>query len=208
MARRRESRLGAGDVEPDDAVVAPPHRDLGDLARSRLSAHRGEERVHGDRMARGGGPLRPDPEAVDHRADDVIEPELALGVQLRREPDLRVHDTVGREILRTLCRDPHQGLACLHHGQRVIERFEVEDEVLLVRTRHEPLSQLADIFRREAGVAARIRELDDGGGTHSAVEVVVQQGLRRPDQRLEGRAAHANPRSGKSSPRCNQLSSG
>ena len=130
-------------------------------------------------------------------------------MQLRREPHLRVHDAVGREILRTLSSDPHQGVARLHHGQRVVERFEVEDEVLLVRPRHEPLRELVDIGRRQPGVAARFGELDHRRGPHTAIEVIVQQGLRRSAKGLERGTAHApNPRSGKSSPRCSQLSLG
>ena len=208
MTGGREAGLGSRDVEADDAIVTPPHRELGDLTRPRLSAHGREQRVHRDRMTCGGRTLGSDREAVDHRADDIVEPELSLGVQLGGEPDLGVHDAVGRQVLGALSRDPHQRLARLHHRKRVVETLEVQHQVLLVRTRHEPLRELADILRRQTGVAARIRELDHGRGAHPAVEVIVQQRLGRPHEGVERRAAHANPRSGMSTPRCNQFSSG
>ena len=49
---RRVAGLGARDVEPDDALVAEPDRQLGDLARPRGVPHRGDQAAHRDRAAR------------------------------------------------------------------------------------------------------------------------------------------------------------
>ena len=186
----REAGLGSGDVEPDDAVVTPPHRELGDLTRPRLSAHGREQRVHRDRMACGGGPLGSHREAVDHRADDVVEPELALGVQLGREPDLGVHDAVGREVLGALGRDPHQRLARLHHRERVVER---PRGTAPGPSGSRPRRTTARARRRRSSADRCSRthrgELDHRRGPHPAVEVVVQQRLGRPRQGVERRAA-------------------
>ncbi len=62
VAGRRVPGLRPGDVEPDHAFVPMPHRQLGDLDRSRRLAHGGDDQPDGDRT-----PLRAAPEAVEHR---------------------------------------------------------------------------------------------------------------------------------------------
>src|SRR5690606_41334241 len=54
MTRRREPRLGAGDVEPDDAGFPMRHDQLGDLPRPGRLAHRRQQ--------------RPDPDGPDRKS--------------------------------------------------------------------------------------------------------------------------------------------
>ena len=52
VLRRRVPRLGPGDVEPGDALVAVAHGELGDLEGTRRGPHRREERLDDDRPTR------------------------------------------------------------------------------------------------------------------------------------------------------------
>ena len=209
MAGRGESRLGAGDVEPDDAVVAPPHRDLGDLARSRLCAHGREQRVERDRTpaaAARSDPSRKPSITAPTTSSSPSSPSVCSSGANRTSA--YTTPSAARSSAHSAATRIKASRVCIT-AERVVERFEVEDEVLVVRARHEPLRELVDIGRRQPGVAARFGELDHRRGPHTAIEVIVQQGLRRSAERLERGTAHApNPRSGKSSPRCSQLSLG
>ncbi len=116
--------------------------------------------------------------------------EPALEVLLGGEADLGVDDPVGREILGTLARDPHQRPARLHHADRVRERLEVEHEVLPVGSARHPRAELPDVTRGEPLVAGLVGELHDRGGTEAAVQMVVEQDLRGLPDALERRRRH------------------
>ena len=118
VAGRRIALLGPGDVEPDDAGVAPADRALGDLDRAGGLAHRGHEHLHDDRRAGRGRPGHPDPEALEVRLDDLVEGQAALGRQLRGVADLGVGDAVGGEVLGALGGDPDDRVALLQDAER------------------------------------------------------------------------------------------
>ena len=98
-------------------------------------------------------------------------------MKLRREADLGVHDAVGREVDHCLGGDTSM-LGGLHHGQRVLERGEVLEQVVRLGGRREPSWSEAGPGR--AGDAQPIcRPVEDGARPQGAVEMVVQQHLRR-----------------------------
>ena len=72
--RRRVARLGAGDVEADDAVVAIAHGQLGDLERAGGLAHGRDEGADRDGPALAAAAA----EALEHRPPtDLVEREAA-----------------------------------------------------------------------------------------------------------------------------------
>ena len=171
--------FGAGDVEAHHAGIAPPHGQLRDLQAAGGGAHGRQQCV--DREAGAG---RAEPEALEDRVDHFVEREPLLEVQLGGEADLGVDHAVVGEILGALLRDPHDGVTVLHHADGVGERLEVEHQVVALRAQVEPVGQRTDIGRRQPSVAVLGGQLDDGGGAQAAVEVVVQEGLRSPVDRL------------------------
>src|SRR5947209_18130682 len=105
VAGGRIPLLGPADVEPDGPLVAPPHGKLGDLERPGELAHTDDEDAHDDRVACGRGSSLALGEAFQDGTNDLVETEVTLDVELRREPNLGVHDPVGRQILGALCRN-------------------------------------------------------------------------------------------------------
>ena len=93
-------------------------------------------------------------------ADDGLERQPALLVQLGSEPHLGVHDAVGGEVERALVGDALDVLLGLHHGERVLERGEVLQQVLGCGAGGEPRLQLAGVGRGERP-ADLVGELDD-----------------------------------------------
>ena len=83
VARRRVALLGSGDIEADDARVAPADGALGDLDRAGRLAHRGHEHLHHDRAAGCRGPFQPDPEPLEVRLE---RPRRASGRARSRAP--------------------------------------------------------------------------------------------------------------------------
>ena len=73
----------------------------------------------------------------------------------------------------------------LHHRERVLERREVLEDVARVGAAGEPCGELVQIGRGKASVPDLVRELDDRRGPQPAVEVIVEQHLRRRPHRLE-----------------------
>ena len=185
VARRREALLGSRDVEPDHAGVAPADRAFGDLDRAGRLAHRRDEQLHDDRMARGGRPFRADPEALEHRLDRLVEGQPLLGAQLGGHPHLGVHHAIGGEVLGAFGRDPGDRVGPLHDPERVGERLEVELEALAIGAAPEPRAEFVDVGRRQGGVAVLGGEIDDGRRAEAAVEMVVEERLGRPLDRLE-----------------------
>ena len=182
MQRGRVAGLASGDVEADHATVPVPHGRLGDLQGVGVGAHRRKEGA--DRETRAGRALG---ESGQHGLDDLVEGEALLRVERRGVPDLGVHDPVGGKVGGAFGGDPVAGIGLLHDAHRVGEGLEVEAEVAPVGTTHEPGSQLVDIGGGKAVVAVEVGQLDDGGRTEAAVEVVVQDDLRcSPDGRRIG----------------------
>ena len=174
MAGRRVAGLGAGDVEADDARITPAHRQLGDLEALRRGSHRRRDRV--ERELGAGAAVA---ESGEHRVQHLVEREPGDGVELGREADLGVDDTVGGEILGALERHPLERVAVLHHADRVGERLEVQHEVVALGTAVEPRRELGDVVGRQAAVSELVGELDDGARAYATVEVVVEQRLGR-----------------------------
>ena len=92
-----ESGFGASDVESDDAGIAVPHGELGDLVAACGLTHRRENRVDGEV-----GAIRATAEPVGDGGDDFIEREPCFEMQFGSEADLCVDDTVGGQVLRAL----------------------------------------------------------------------------------------------------------
>ncbi len=124
-------------------------------------------------------------EPVHHRGDDLVERQPVLDVELGREPDLRVHDPVGRQVLGALRRHPGERVALLHDADGVLEGLEVELERLPVRAAPEPRRELGDVLGRQVRVPELAREVDDGRRAQAAVEMVVEQRLGRLADRVQ-----------------------
>jgi hypothetical protein len=172
--RLKASRWRVGDVEPDDPRVAVPHRQLRDLDRLRGLPHGRDDQADRDRAS-----LRPAPEAVEHGQHGFIERQAALGQQLGRHAHLGVHDAVGRQVLGTFGAHALDRVARLHDRDRVAEALEVELERLAIGSRGEPARQLVRIRRRQLAIADLGRELQHGPRAQPAVEVVMEEDLRR-----------------------------
>ena len=187
MLARREPGLSAGEVESHDRVVtaAAAHTQLGDLDGSRPGAHRADDRAHDDRLTDSGRVVLTITEARLHCVHDLVERQPVLLVQLRGEPHLGVHDAVGGEVERGLTRDAVQRGRRLHHRERVLERRQVLEDVAGAGPTREPRRELVRIGRGEVRVSDRVGELDDRRGPQPAVEVIVEQDLRRRPHRLE-----------------------
>ena len=118
------------------------------------------------------------PQPGGHRLDGFLR--LERRVQLRGEADLGVDDPVGGEVGDGLGGDPFEGSRRLQHGERVLERRQVLQEVAGVGAAREPRLQLVAVRRRQLPPAL-VGELDHRRRPQPAVEVVVQQRLRRRD---------------------------
>jgi len=106
VSRGRVAGLGAGDVEPAHAAVAPAHRELGDLHRAGGRLPDGaQQKAHRDVPA-----FCSPAEAGQRGLYDLVEGHPRLEVQLRREAHLGVDHAVGSEVLDALGGDP---LECL-----------------------------------------------------------------------------------------------
>ena len=150
VTRRRITGLGARDVEADDALVAEPDRQLGDLQRAGRVPHRGDQAAHRDGASVGADGLLAVGEPGQHRVDDVVERQPFVDVQFRREPDLGVDHVVGGQVLDALVGHPVQRLGRLHHPDRVRERLQVAHQRAAVRRGAEPRGQLVDVGGRQS----------------------------------------------------------
>ena len=118
-------------------------------------------------------------EAGQDRAHDVVERHAAGQVELGGEADLRVHDAVLGEVLGALGGDPLEGLRRLHDTHGVCEPVEVQLQALAIGPAPEPRGELTGVGRRQADVAAVPGQLDHRLRAQPAVEVVVEEHLRR-----------------------------
>src|SRR2546426_6446085 len=174
------TRLLARDVEADDPALAVRDRELRHLERIGAVAHRADDLAERDAVFALGA-LEPLP----HGLNDLLEVEAARRVEHRRVADLRVHDPVAREIIAALVRDALERFLSLHDRDRVVEATQIERERPGRSARMEPTTELVRVRGRKARVADIPGELDDRRGTQAAIEMVVQQDLRRGSQRFE-----------------------
>ena len=186
VPRRWIPGLRARDVEADDSLVAEPDRQFGDLEGPRGVPHRGDQAAHRDGAALGARGLLPVGETGQHGVHHRVQRQATIDVQFGREPDLGVHHVVGGQVFDTLVRHPVQRLGRLHHPDRVRERFQVAHQRSAVRGGAEERRELVDVGRGQVVVAVRRGQLQHGGRTQPAVEMVVQQGLRRVADRFQG----------------------
>ena len=92
---------------------------------------------------------------------------------LRCPADFAVHDAVVGKVFHEFLGHAEEALFGLHHGDRVVKRFEVADQGAGVCGFAEPLPQRHRIGGRQ-GVPHGFRKFDDGGRAQAAVQVVVQ----------------------------------
>ena len=118
-------------------------------------------------------------EAGEDSVQDLVEREPGDGVELGREADLGIDDTVGGKVLGALERHPFERVAMLHHADGVSERLEVQHEVVAFGAAVEPRRELGDVVGRQAGVPELVSELDDRAWAYATVEVIVEQRLGR-----------------------------
>lgn len=111
------------------------------------------------------------------------------------QANLCVDDVVGGQVLRAFGGHPHQGLLGLHDRQGVLEALEVELQALAVGTPLKPLGQPLGVGSRKAPIPGLRGQVDDRGRPHAAVQVVVEEHLRRLADRLEigARSSPSNP---------------
>ena len=173
----REAGLRPGNVETDHAGIAMPHGQLGDLPAAGRGPHCGNQCPDLDGVASLCGQAHSGVETANYGVDHLIEGQALLGVEFGRETYFGVHDTIGSEILRSLCGSAGEAVSGLGNAHRVCERLEVELQVAAVRAACEPLSQFIGISGREFGVALLGSQLDNGLGSHTAVQVVMKQHL-------------------------------
>ncbi len=189
--------LRTRDVESDNAPVAEPDRQLGDLQRPRLMPHRGDQASHHNGAALGAGSLLAVGEAGEHGIDDCVQGQAGVDVQLGREADLGVHDVVGCKVLDALIGHPVQGLGCLHHPDGVRERLQIAHQRSAVSSavRKNDASPSTSVAGRSS-IAVGLGQLEHGRRSQPAVEVVVKKRLGRlPDRLQRQRRHHVNLRS-------------
>ena len=129
-------------------------------------------------------------EAVDHRLDDGLDRQPARRRQLGCEAHLGVHDAVGGEVERALPRHPVDGVGGLHDADGVRERLQVAHQRAGVGGLPEPGAELGGVGGGQVAVAVRVGQLDHRLRPQPAVEVVVQQDLRCPPDRLAISGGH------------------
>ena len=106
-------------------------------------------------------------------------------MQLGGETDLGVHDAVLGQVRHALPGDALERLRRLHHGDRVGEALEVADKVQARLLRHERAPELRGVDGREASIAGGGGQFDQRFGPQAAVEVVVEEHLRRSPDLIE-----------------------
>ena len=185
VAGRGVAGLGAGDVEPGHAAVAPLHGQLGDLHRPGGVPHGGQQLAHHDAPVGGRHALV---EAALHRFDDLVEGQALLEVLLGGVADLGVDHAVGHQVLDALACHPGQRVGGLHHRDGVGEGLQVALQRARVGRLGEPATQRGGVAVGVGGqlVPDLARELEHRGRPQPAVEVVVQEHLRRPQHVVAG----------------------
>src|SRR5690606_37882436 len=115
-------------------------------------------------------------EPLLHGLHDLGQGEPAPGHELGGVADLAVDDPVGGQVEDVLLGGAQQALAVLHDREGVLEGGYVAHQVAGVRGLDVPGGQLVRVGGGQ-GVADTVRQLHQGGGAQTAVEVVVQHRL-------------------------------
>ena len=184
-ARGRESVLGTGDVEADDAARAVPQGQLRDFDAAVGVAHGGDDLADLDR----GSGLREflagflEP-ALDG-LDGVVQAESLAQVLLGGPAHLAVDHAVLDEVLDEFaCHAGQRGLG-LHHSDGVVEGFQVAFQRPGVGGGTEPGAEFLGIGGGK--FVSRIGgQLDDGLRAQPPIEVVVERDLGQGPE-VEGR---------------------
>ena len=154
VAGGREARLGAGDVEADDALVAVARWPV---RRSPATGRRAASRSAARRPGCGGRPRgrRRSPSRKPSLTASTTSSRRQSGLQvlLGRVADLGVDDAVGRQVLGALGGDPDQRLAGLHHRAGVGEGLQVAFQRAGVGRLAEPGPSLSRVGLGQAAVA-------------------------------------------------------
>ena len=174
---------------------------LGDLHRAGGLAHRGDEQLASTigwpAAAARSVPMR-NPSSIASTTSSRVRPRS--GDSSGAIPDLGVDDAVGGQVLGALGGDPHDRVALLHDARRCARTSRGRAPASCgrrrggTRRRARPTS-----VGREVRVAELRGEVDDRRRPQAAVEVVVEQRLGRPADRVE--REHGVLRSGASSGR-------
>lgn len=193
VSRGRKAVFGAGDVEPDHAVVAVPNGQLCDIARFCRLAHRREKGADHDGVPGRGGRFGSQRKALLNRPHDLIEGQTGFQVLFGGKAHLGVHNAVFGQVLGTLRCHPDKGVTLLHHPDRVIERFEIERKRQAIGASADPRRELFDIGCGEAFVAKLRGQFDHRCRTQPAIEVVVKKGFRGPFDVVASQRCHIRP---------------
>ena len=175
-AGRQEAVLGAGDVEADGAVVAVADGQFGDLLAAVGVAHGGDQLADLDLAAGLGHGVHAGFEAGLHGLDNFVQAQALLQVLFGCPAHFAVDHAVVGEVLDEFLGDAEQAFLGLHHGDGVVEGFEVADQRAGVGGFAEPLPQ-RDRIGRGQRVADGLGQLDDGGRAEPAIQVVVKGNL-------------------------------
>ena len=97
--------------------------------------------------------------------------------------NLGVHHAVGGQVDSALPGRPNQVLLALHDGHGVAERRQVALEGAGIGALHEPVAQRLRVAGRQR--VPDLANLDDRLRAQPAVEMVVQEGLRRHGDDVE-----------------------
>ena len=136
--------------------------------------HRGHQAAHRDGSPCAAAAFSPSAKPARTASTTLIERQVAVDVELWREPHLRIDHVVGGKILDTLESDSVQRFRRLHHRDGMGERFEVADQRTAVRRSAEPLGECRLVRRGQIAVTHLVGNLDDGRRPQSTVEMVVQ----------------------------------
>ncbi len=175
-ARGRETVLGAGDVEADDAARTVAQGQLGDFHAAVGVAHGGDDLADLDRGPGLGqflaGVLKP---ALDG-LDDVVKAQALALVLLGRPAHLAVDNAVLDEVLDEFAGHAGERGLGLHHGDGVVKGFQVALQRTGVRGGAEPGAEFLGIGGGK--FVSHLRgQLDDGLRAQSPIEVVVERNL-------------------------------
>ena len=163
-----------------------------------------QDGVDQDRVARGRRFTFAAPEPVGDGADDRLERQPVVLVQLGGEPHLGIDDAIVGQVERRLGSDAFDVGLGLHDGQRVLERGQVLQQVLAVGARREPGLQRVGI-----GLGQRptdlVGQLEHGRHPQPTVEMVVQQRLGdRQAMSMSVSGVHGRQRTQRVAARCSR----
>ena len=107
-----------------------------------------------------------------------------FGVKDRRKTSFEVNDSVFFRVFGLFIGDALQRLLPLHHGDRMYKAFQVLGQASLVSSLVEPPGQRRGILGGKLRVLRVSRQLHNCLGTQHAVQVLVQQDLRKGPQQF------------------------